>query len=127
MDLDEGQLRAVPDGCVLHTLPSGIAIVRRKKHEPIDTMNLSRQELERLTGKEEGAKFLPGTTLARIVEMTIQVLQEKQAQVGENTEYNTVYDQPIGISRGRRVRGLRVVRSQGGRIAHGFPEEEERL
>jgi len=70
MELDEGLLRAVPDGCVLYTLPNGIKIVRRKKHEPIDAANLSRQDLERLTGKENGAKFLPGTTLARIVEMT---------------------------------------------------------
>jgi hypothetical protein len=61
------------------------------------------------------------------VEMTADVLQKNGAHVGENTEYNTVYEEPIGISRGRRVRGLRVVRSQEGRIAHGFPEEEKKL
>lgn len=127
MELDDGLLRAVPDGCVLYTLPNGIRIVRRKKHEPIDLANLSKKDLERLTNNKNGAKFLQGTTLARIVEMATEVLQKNQAQVGKNTEYNTVYEKPIGISRGRRVRGLRVVRSQEGRIAHGFPEEEDRL
>ena len=127
MELDVGLLLAVPVGCVLYTLPNGIKIVRRKKHEPIDTANLSKQDLERQTGKENGAKFLPGTTLARIVEMTAEILQKNQAQVGKNTEYNIVYEKPIGISRGRLVRRLRVVRSQEGKIAHGFPEEEDRL
>lgn len=127
MELDDGLLRAVPDSCVLYTLPSGIRIVRRKKHEPIDLANLSKKDLERLTDKKNGAKFLPGTTLAKIVEITAQVLQKNRAQVGTNTEYNTVYEEPIGISRGKRVRRLRVVRSQRGRIAHGFPEEEDRL
>ena len=127
MELDEGQLRSVPDGGPLHVLPNGIQIIRRKKHEPIDLEGLDRDELARRTGKLEGSKFLPGTSLGRIVEMTCEILLENGAQVGSNEAYNRVHRDTIGISRGRRVRGLRVRRSGNGKVAHAYPEDERVL
>jgi hypothetical protein len=122
MQLDEGQLRAAPDGGTLYSLPSGIEIIRRMKHEPIETEGLTREELERLTDKVSGSKFLGGMTLADIVRMTEEVLRENGASPGSGKVYNRAYDKPIGISRGRRVRRLRVVLN--GRWAHGYPVQE---
>jgi len=125
--LDEAKLRTVPDGECLYSMPNGIEIVRRRKHEPIDLSRSSPEEVERRTGKIMGSKFLLGTTLKRIVEMTVDVLSENGAQIGDNTEYNTVYERTIGISRGKPVRGFRVLRCCNGKLAHGFPEDEIRL
>jgi hypothetical protein len=124
MHLDEAQLRAVPDGGVLYTLPNGIAIVRRRKHEGQALSGLSRSAIERQTNEINGAKFLPEINLRRIVEITVEVLLENGAELGSNTSYNRVYQTPVGISRGRPVRGLWVVRSQNGRLAHGYPVDE---
>jgi hypothetical protein len=119
MQLDEGQLRRVPYGGDLYRLPSGIVISRQRKHEPIDIAGLSVEDLKRKTSKEKGSKFLPGTTLSQIVEMTATVLEDEGATKGLKTAYNIVYDKPIGISRGKRVKGMRVVVS--GRYAHAYP------
>jgi len=73
MQLDEGQLRAVPDGGTLYRLPSGIEIIRWMKHEPIETEGLRGEELERLTDKVSGSKFLGGMTLADIVRINAYV------------------------------------------------------
>jgi hypothetical protein len=119
MQLDESQLRGVHDGGELCKLPSGIIITRRRKHEPIKIEGLNKEDLERLTSKEKGSKFLPGTTLRQIVEMTARVLQDKGATKDLKTTYNVVHDRPVGISRGKWVRGMCVVLK--GRYAHAFP------
>jgi len=121
MELDERRLRAVRDGEPLHVLENGIVIVRRVKHEPKDFTGLSKAEVERQTNKTNGSKFLPGTTLAQIVTMTADVLRENQAVCGTTKVYNKTCGKPIGISRGREVRCLRV--QVNGRWAHGFPVE----
>ena len=73
MELNDADLRAVRDGEVLHELPSGIRIIRRRKHEPVpDLLDLPRDEQVRKTNKVNGSKFLPGTSLRRIVEMTAE-------------------------------------------------------
>jgi len=123
MQLDESQLRRVSDGAELCRLQSGIIISRRHKHEPIEIAGLSEEDLKRRTSKENGSKFLPGTTLCQIVEMTAKVLGDDGATIGLKTTYNVVYDRPIGISRGRRVRGIRVALASG--YAHAFPIESE--
>ena len=123
MELDEVQLREVPNAGVLHELSNGIQIIRRRKHEPID-LPRREKELARQTNKCNGSKFLPETTLTRIVEMTSEVLLENRAEIGSNDCYNKVYDEPIGISAGRRVKGLRVCRSNRGRYAHAYPQDE---
>ncbi len=127
MQLDEKRLRSVPDAGVLHTLDSGIGIVRRHKHEPIDARGMSRSELQRKTCKENGSKFLAGTSLGRVVELTALILEENGAVPGDNAGYNRVFDEPIGISNGRPVRGLRVERSSRGTLAHAFPVDERLL
>ena len=108
-------------------MPNGIKILRRKKHEPIDMAQLTKGEQERQTDKRNGSKFLPETSLKRIVEMTCQVLIEKGAEVGANIPYNKVFDHPIGYSNGCPVKGLRVSRSNKGRLAHAYPVDERRL
>jgi hypothetical protein len=127
MELDERKLARVPDGGVLHTTASGINILRRKKHEPIVSDDMPPEELAHRTDKKNGAKFLPGTTLSRIVEMTCEILEENEAALGSNLGYTKVYGEPVGISRGRRVRAVKVVRSTNGAYAHAYPEDEDRI
>ena len=127
MEPDESQLRVVRDGRILHTLPNGIQIQRRMKHEPIRLEGLSKREIRRRTDKKHGSKFLPETTLRRIVEITREILEENEAVVGTNQCYDKVYEEAVGISNGRRVRGVRVRRSNQGRLAHAYPEDEKRL
>jgi hypothetical protein len=127
MELDEGKLRKVQDSDILHTLESGIQIQRRKKHEPIGFDDMTQEEIDRRTDKKNGAKFLPGTTLSRIVEMTCEILMENKAVLGSKDGYTKVYDQAVGVSRGRRVRAVKVVRSNDGLYAHAFPEDEDRI
>ncbi len=127
MELDEGKLRSVRDGGILHTLESGIQIQRRLKHERIDLDGLTQEEIVRRTDKKNGAKFLPGTTLSRIVAMTCEVLEQNNAALGSNAGYTKVYEKAVGVSRGRRVCAVKVVRSTNGTYAHAYPEDEERL
>ena len=118
---------SVADGGVLYTLESGIQIQRRLKHERIDLDGLTQEEIVRRTDKKNGAKFLPGTTLSRIVELTCEILEENNAALGSNVGYTKIYDRAVGVSRGRRVRAVKVVRSNNGAYAHAYPEDEERL
>ena len=118
----------MPDGGLLCTLRNGIAIQRRKKHEPLTNMDtIPRDALKGLTDKRRGSKFLTGTSLKDIVEMTVQVLLENDAEPGCNTSFSKVFDKPIGIYRGVPVHGLRVRRSNRGRLAHAIPEDENAL
>ena len=125
MQLDESQLRSVGEARTLYRLGNGIEIVRRKKHEPLDSEDLTRDVLERKTESRSGSKFLRGTTLKQIVEMTAELLLANRARVGSNKAYNRVYPQPIGISRGEKVRAFRV--ELKGRWAHGYPVDERAL
>jgi hypothetical protein len=83
---------------------------------------LGREVLVKLTDKESGAKFLTGTTLAQMVNMIAQVLQEYHAQHGANAVYNKKCPRPIGVSRGRKTCVLRVTVAGG--FAHGYPVRE---
>jgi len=126
MELDERKLARVPDGGVLYTMASGINILRRKKHEPLDS-DMTPEEIARRTDKKNGAKFLPGTTLSRIVEMTCEILEENEAALGSSLGYTKVYGEPVGISRGQYVRAVKVRRSTNGAYAHAYPEDEDRI
>jgi len=127
MELDERQLARVPDGGVLHTMASGINILRRKKHEPIVLADLTREEIAWRTDKNNGSKFLPGTSLSRIVEMTCEILMENKAVSGTKDGYTKAYDKVVGVSRGEAVRAVKVVRSNNGAYAHAYPEDEDRI
>ena len=126
MGLDESTLRAVSDGETLITLPNGIEIVRRRKHEPMVGMErLTKRALAAKTDKDWGSKFLPGTSLPDIIRMTTEALEECGAKLGDkDRSCGKVFDCPIGISDGELVRGLLVHRSRNGRYAHGFPVDE---
>jgi len=69
-----------------------------------------------------GSKFLPGIGLTRIVEMTAEVLAKNGAVPGGSFRYNEVFEEPIGISGGKRVCGLCV--RLNGRHAHAYPVDE---
>jgi len=125
MELDESRLRSVGEARTLYRLGNGIEIVRRKKHEPLDSEDLKRDVLERKTDSRSGSKFLSGTPLKQIVEMTAEILLENEARVGSNKFYNKVYPRPIGISRGEKVCAIRV--ELKGRWAHGYPVDERLL
>jgi hypothetical protein len=128
MELEERRLRSVGDGRVLHTLPNGIHILRRKKHEPIDLAGWSQEKVVNRTGKVMGSKFLPGTTLQRIVALAAEIIQENGVQPGTpDGRYAKIYGEPVGISQGRKVRAVRVVTSCHSTEAHAYPEDEQRL
>lgn len=125
MELDDKELRRTPDAGALYTLPNGIQVQRRVKHElpAADIADMS----ENRTGKEEGSKFNQGTSLKRIVEMTVEILLENHAQIGSNGKYHKVYEDFVGISRGKKVKAVRVLTSNKGKYAHGFPVDERNL
>jgi hypothetical protein len=128
MELDEGQLRSVPEGGVLFTLPNGISILRRTKHEPINLAGLSPAQVKLRTDKTNGSKFLRGTGLARIVEITREILEENGVQPGHaNGRYAKMCYSPVGISNGRRVKAVRVVTACGSTQAHAYPEDKRRV
>src|SRR5438876_8789180 len=63
------ELNRVADGGVLKTLPSGLQIIRRKKHEWWEGLNgLPAKKLKLRTGKVWGSKFLQFWTLESLVE-----------------------------------------------------------
>lgn len=127
MELDEGQLRSVPDAGILCRLPNGIGVIRMRKHEPIDMTGLSPAEVEVRTNKASGSKFRPGTTLTRIVEITQEILDENGAQPGTPSgSYDKMYDESVGISRGRTVSAVRVRTCSNGTLAHAYPVDERR-
>jgi hypothetical protein len=112
-------LYAVPDGQTLVTLATGIEIVRRRKHEPINIDGLDMEQLALHTGKKSGSKFLPGTTLAHIVRYTEEVLAENRATLYSSGTYTKTFTDDIGISGGIRVRTIQVLFD--GHYAHAFP------
>jgi hypothetical protein len=112
-------LYAVPDGQTLVKLATGIEVVRRRKHEPIQIDGLDEKQLESLTGKKSGSKFLPGTTLEQIVEYTEEILSENSAALGTSGAYTKMYADYVGIVDGERVKTIKVLFD--GRYAHAFP------
>src|ERR1041384_6862606 len=66
---DSRPLRDVPDGGALATLASGLIVLRRYKHLPIDfAAAKAKGRLAQLTDKVSGSKFLPEWTLASYLE-----------------------------------------------------------
>ncbi|HEY3245234.1 MAG TPA: hypothetical protein VGM03_17975 [Phycisphaerae bacterium] len=61
-------LSAIPNREPLRRLASGLEIARARKHEPIDFSRLNRNQIERLTDKRFGSKFLPEWTLERLTD-----------------------------------------------------------
>ena len=110
---------AIPDGQTLVTLATGIEIVRRRKHEPIGINGLDQQQLEFRTGKKSGSKFLPGTTLERIVSYTETILNENNTAFNTSGMYTKTFAVEVGIAGGVQVKTIKVLCD--GRYAHAFP------
>ena len=66
--MNREDLAGVPDGETLRRLPSGLEIVRRRKHEPVDFEGRSRNDQARLTDKRFGSKFLQEWNLAWVTD-----------------------------------------------------------
>jgi hypothetical protein len=112
-------LYAVPDGRTLVILATGIEVVRRRKHEPINIDGLDQKQLESRTAKKNGSKFLPATTLEQIVSYTEEILTENKAVLNTSGTYIKTFANDVGIAGGIRVRTITVLFD--GRYAHSFP------
>ena len=66
--MGDPDLSRVPEGGTLRVLQSGLVIVRRRKHEPLPTFDLPREDLRRQTGKVAGSKFAPEWGLQQLVD-----------------------------------------------------------
>jgi hypothetical protein len=94
----------VPDGGILKTLPAGLVIIRRRKHEPLDLSVLQAAQIVERTGKRSGSKFLKDWDLVTYVvwiEAQIRALNWT-SETGPATA-TIEFDAATGISRGRYV------------------------
>lgn len=111
------------DGETIRVLPSGLEIVRRRKHEPIDLASLPVEDLTRLTGKAFGSKFAASWNVERVVELIV----ERVATEGWSTETGRAtavvhMKETVGHSNGKAVTAIRIV--SDGRYVHAYPVEE---
>src|SRR6267142_5402684 len=103
--LTEAEYRRIPNGCVLKTLPTGLSILRRTKHEwTIDLEGLNRKDLATVTNPRRGSKFLNSWTLTQYV----RYIERRAAQLDWTREtaralHTFTESNPVGYSRGRLV------------------------
>lgn len=119
---DEEIFRRVRDGEPLRSLASGLVIIRRRKHEPVDFSGLTKDDIVSRTSKRSGSKFLIDWTLTRYVawiEAEINILGWTD-DTGPATAV-VQFTERVGISRGSHVKRVRL-RSDG-RNVHAYPEE----
>jgi hypothetical protein len=110
------------DGETIRRLPSGLEIVRRRKHEAIDFSSLSTADLKRLTGKTYGSKFSASWSLERVVEL----IAERVAADGWSTDTGPArvvveMNDTVGYSNGKAVAAICIV--SDGRYVHAYPVE----
>jgi hypothetical protein len=118
-------LSRVPDGGVLRTLPTGLEIIRRKKHEWSDSLRkLSPKKLKQRTGKVWGSKFLDFWTLESLVDrIESEVTEAHWTMASQDPNPLDVVDvHEIGLANGIRVRTIRIVCD--GRYVHAYPIED---
>lgn len=119
--MSDAGLSRVPDGGVLRRLPSGIEVLRRQKHEPIDLSGLSRERLASATDKRSGSKFSADWTIERVTDF----VADHVASAGwgfppaATTHVDLRQPEPVGYSDGIEVHTIRIVRA--GRYVHAFP------
>jgi hypothetical protein len=113
----------VPDGEPLTALPSGLVLLRRKKHEPIDFKGLTEEERARRTGKIQGSKFGPEWTLSRYVEWLSSVVDEQgwTFPPGEHKRIMLTFSEMVGLVRGKPSTTVCVEVRE--RYVHAWPEE----
>ncbi len=117
-------LREVRDGQALAVLSAGLAIVRRRKHEPIDFEAAGKKgALRRLTGKLYGSKFSAEWTLDRYVKwITEQVSALGWSLQTGPIHHDVVEAQIMGYCQGQPVHTIRIV--SDGRHLHAYPIED---
>lgn len=115
-------LAGVPDAGILKKLESGLEIIRRRKHEPIELSKLTRDDLIRLTGKRFGSKFLPDWTIVRLTAWTAEVVESHGWKTGAMQQLEVVLPESVGIVNGERVSTIRIICD--GRHVHAFPIED---
>lgn len=115
----------LPDGATVRRLPSGLLVVRRKKHEWNDGLGkLPDEKLAIRTNKSWGSKFLPRWTTARIADWTAEQIEAAgwtlDAQEPNPLEIRMAED--VGLVEGRLVRTIQV--RCDGRHAHAYPVKD---
>jgi len=128
-DLNTGgqqqRLARVIDGGVLRTLPNGIKLVRRKKHEWVKSLDpKARAEFERKTNPFFGSKFLPIWSLPRYVVWLEQKMAELKWSGIAPKDDAAVFKEPIpvGYSKGKLVHTIEIVIDSG--FVHAYPVQD---
>jgi hypothetical protein len=119
----EQACRRVGDRETLELLPSGLEIVRCRKHEAISFAGMSRQEISRRTDKRAGSKFTAAWSLARYVDWLAEQLSLLgwDADTGP-ADQDVVLPEVVGVSNGQAVSTIHIV--SDGRYVHAYPARD---
>ncbi len=112
-------LAGISDGGTLRRLPSGLEIVRRRKHEPIDLDGLPRSERVRLTGKRFGSKFVGAWSLGRLTDWIAQEVEAQGWSAGLPQQVDVHFNEAVGVVGGEFTSTIRIM--SDGRYVHAFP------
>lgn len=117
-------LARIPDGGVLAQSATGLAIIRRQKHEPIKLPS-DRDAIIRATGRRYGSKFDEAWTLAELVEWIKSVVDTERwpFEPGLRRVTHRVFETPVGLVAGQAVHTIEVV--SDGRYVHAYPVEDK--
>ncbi|HLX62688.1 MAG TPA: hypothetical protein VKX17_15525 [Planctomycetota bacterium] len=111
------------DGDTLRKLPSGLEIVRRKKHEPIDFLSLDAADRKKLTGKIFGSKFASTWDLDRVTNFIAQHVASNGWDSGTGpASMDVLVSEIAGYANGKIVHAIRIV--SDGRYVHAYPVED---
>lgn len=120
--MPQSELSRIPDGGVLRTLPSGLQIVRRRKHEWFSGLvSMDAATLRDRTGKKWGSKFASQWTLEVLTGWIEARVNEANWTIdAQNPEpLDTPFPAAIGLANGVPVRTIRIVCD--GRYIHAYP------
>jgi hypothetical protein len=123
--MTQQDLNQVPDGGSLRVLPSGLVIIRRKKHEWINGLEcLAPERLKTKTGKVFGSKFYPSWTLERLVAWIADEIQRAgwQRQNAAFFPLTLRFELAVGLADGIEVRTIRIVGD--GHYVHAYPVKD---
>jgi hypothetical protein len=112
-------LGGIPDGGTLRRLASGLEIVRRRKHEPIDLDSIAQRERERLTDKRFGSKFLADWNLVQLTDWITEEVESRGWAMGASQLADVHFDDPVGVVSGEPGLTIRII--SDGRYVHAFP------
>jgi hypothetical protein len=125
MDQSDSEFARIPDGGALLTLSNGLIIIRRRKHEWIESLaKAAPDKLRARTGKVWGSKFSRNWPLGRLVPW-IAAEVETAGWTGDFQEPNPLdvnVGQTVGLVAGADVHTIRIVCD--GRHVHAYPIED---